>query len=59
PASVPVRLDESWQLPAVTLSVRLPDQRPPWVAPARIIALALGGALLAVFVLGLRKPSRH
>ncbi len=58
-ASVPVRLDESWQLPAVTLSVRLPDQRPPWVAPARIIALALGVALLAVFVLGMRKPSRH
>jgi hypothetical protein len=53
--SFPVRPNADWKLPPMTLSAAIVSRHHGWVAPTRYACLALGGVMLAMFLLGLRR----
>ena len=55
PVSFPVQASADWKLPAITLNATLPNMRPKWIDPARYASLGLGGLMVIMFLIGLRR----
>jgi hypothetical protein len=53
--SFPVQPSADWRLPTMNLNAELASRRPRWIAPARYACVALSGAMLLLFVFGLRR----
>ena len=55
PVAFPVQANPDWKLPAITLNATLPNMRPKWIDPARYASLGLGGLMVIMFLIGLRR----
>jgi hypothetical protein len=55
PLSAAVQPSPDWHLPAMTLAATVANKRPRWIDPARYSFLGLGGAMLLMFLVGLRR----